>query len=129
MSYEPLMDGRTATNVYEEHQFKLRVLFGSSAVTSYLGKDLTFARNSAGNYSITLPKPYTAITSFSWGMTDASGAILFCVIVNTTTVSTTGVVIIETRTEAGTATDPTAGEYLYLQLGVSCNDQNALYGG
>jgi hypothetical protein len=56
-------------------------------------------------------------------MRDASGAILFLVLV-TDNVATDGTLIFELRTEAGTATDATSGDKLFLTVGVSNNALN-----
>lgn len=114
------------TNMYGEHVFRLVALFGSAVLTSYVGKHLTFARNSAGNFTLTLPDTYAEITGLSWMMSDASGAILFPVLVTdaVTTGASGGTIIFETRTEAGTATDPTDGSKLWLTVAVSKDELN-----
>lgn len=127
MAYEPQHTKGPMSNVYDERVFRAVLLFGSSVLTSFFGKDLAFARNSAGNYTLTLPRSYARITHLSFTMQDASGAILFAVAV-TDTVSTDGKLIFELRTEAGTATDATSGDKLFLSIGVSndvLNDQYA----
>jgi hypothetical protein len=123
---EPALALPPRTNVYDMQEFCVVPLFGASVVTSYFGKDVTFARNSAGNFTLTLPRPYGRIYKFNWGFQDASGAILFCVITSET-VATDGKIIFETRTEAGTATDPTSGDKLFLEIGVSYNALNDAY--
>lgn len=128
MARYPQMDGSIAPNVYEEHLYKLRVLFGSSVVTSYKSKDATLVRNSAGNYTITLPKAYGELTSLTGTFLDASGAILFFVGV-TDTIATDGKLIVEARTETGVATDPASGDKLFIQIGVSDSPLNAKFGG
>lgn len=128
MSYEPVLDNSGVSNVAGEHLFHVRVLFGSSVITSYRSKDVTIARNSAGNYTLTFPKVYNEITRFSAGMVDASGAVLFWCI-TTNAIDTAGTMVLECRTEAGTATDPTSGDYAYLSVGVSCDLLNNQYVG
>ena len=126
MAYVPDMAGEPVSNVYEECLFRVRVTFGSSVVASYKAKDVTFARNSAGNYTVTLPKTYREITEFSAGIQDASGAVLFGVITSET-VATDGKIVVEIRTEAGTATDPADGDKLFLSIGVSSSVSNDRY--
>lgn len=128
MSYEPLVAGAPRSNVFDEHLYKVRITFGSAAMASYRSKDATPARTDTGKYTITLPKTYAEITDFSCGFYDASGAILFGVI-ETSAVTTTGVVTVEFRTEAGTATDPTTGSVAYITLGVSSNTLNDKFTG
>lgn len=105
------------TNVPDEVRFHARLTFGSSVLTSYKGKYVTVARNSAGNYTITLPKVYRALVGFSAGFVSPSGAVLG-VVVDTSTIATDGKVVIETRS-GGTATDPTSGDRLLLTIDVT----------
>lgn len=129
MSYEPLLAPAGLSNVYDEHVYKLRVLFGSTAITSYRSKDATIVRNSAGNYTITLPKTYEAVTGFSANYTlCAAGAVYFGVI-KTSAIDTAGAVVVEMRTEAGTATDPASGDAICFTLGVSSDITNTKYTG
>jgi hypothetical protein len=128
VSYEPDLPTSQRCNVYEEDTYKLRVLFGSGAITSYRSKDATISRNSAGNYTVTLPCIYEEITGFTGHFLDASGAILFFVITSSS-VDTDGTVVVEARTESGTATDPTSGSYGYLSLSVSKNSLNSKFTG
>lgn len=123
MSYEPLMAGDVMSNVYDEKSFKVRITFGSSVVASYRSKDVTVARNSAGNYTLTFPKTFWEVSHFSHGFIDASGAILFAVI-RTNSITTAGTLVIETVTETGTATDPTSGDTLFLEFCLSDNTLN-----
>lgn len=126
--YQPTTDGKTTSNVFDEHEFRVRITFGSSAVASYKAKDVTVARANTGRYTITLPKNYRAITAFYGSFTDASGAILFPIL-RTSAVDTTGILTVETVTETGTATDPTSGDVLYLTVAVSDNILNDSFGG
>lgn len=128
MAYEPQLVPAGQSNVYDEHTYKLRVLFGSSVITSYRSKDATIVRNSAGNYTITLPKNYEEIVGFGGSFIDASGAVLFWVIASST-MGTDGKVIVEVRTEAGTATDPTTGDVGLLALDVSSDYLNQKFTG
>jgi hypothetical protein len=121
---EPLLCPEAQTNAYGVHEYFTRLTFGSSTVSSYFGGcGLVVARNSAGNFTLTLPKAYRTLLGFSWAFQDASGAILFAVITSET-LDTDGKIIVETRTEAGTATDPTSGDKLFLSLKVSSDYLN-----
>ncbi len=129
MSRYPNMAGPSQSNTYDVHKYIGRMVFGSSDLTlasSYM-KDCTVARNSAGNYTITLPKTYSNLIDFRGSFTkDASGAILFWVGV-TDTIATDGKLIIEARTEAGTATDPTSGDTATWVLEVSDSPLNTKF--
>lgn len=105
------------TNVPDEMRFHARLKFGSAVLTSYKGKYVTVARNSAGNYTVTLPKVYRALVGFAAGFVSPSGAVLG-VAVDTSTLATDGKLIVETRS-GGTATDPTDGDRLLLTIDVT----------
>lgn len=121
---EPLLCPEAMTNAYGAHEYFVRLTLGASVVSSYFGGcQVTVTRNSAGNYTITFPKAYRTLLDFSWGFQDASGAILFAVITSET-LDTTGQIIVEARTEAGTATDPTAADKLFLRFVVSSDMLN-----
>lgn len=117
-------------NVLDVETFHLRVLFGSSAITSYRAKDVTITRNSAGNYTVTFcgGLPFWELVHFSWSMQDASGALLFWCITSST-LTTAGALVLECRTEAGTATDPTSGDYGYFEFRLSRNSLNDKFTG
>ncbi len=124
---EPALALPARSNVYDLHEYVAVLTFGSSVLTSYWGKDFTsLARNSAGNYTLTLPRTYARLYKFSGTFQDASGAVLFVVLV-TDTLTTDGKLVFEIRTEAGTATDPTDGDRLFLEVGVSYNVLNDAY--
>lgn len=111
-------------NFFGVDEYLVPITFGASSVASYLGGcNVTVVRNSAGNYTITLPQTYRKLLHFNFGFQDASGAILFAVVVSHT-LDTDGKIIVETRTEAGTATDPTSGDLLFLCFKVSSDIGN-----
>lgn len=126
---QPMSAGHACTNVYGEEMFKVRVTFGSAAVASYLSKDVTFARTGVGTFTVTFPQTYKEITDFSFGMKDATGAVLNWVITDESTLLTTGVITLKSAVAAGTATEPASGDKVYLSFGVSRDNQNANYGG
>lgn len=121
--YQPSLAPGPKSNVYDEELFRLVATFGAAVLASYWGKDLAFARNSAGNFTLTLPQPYRRLTTLSGMAKDASGAVLFPVLV-TNNVATDGTIIFEMRTEAGVATDIASGDELYLTVGVTKNTLN-----
>lgn len=119
MSLEPALCPEASENAYGVVNYNLVLTFGSSSISTYFGGcSVTVARNSAGNYTGTLPKPYRTLLGFYHGFQDASGAILFAVI-RSETIGTDGKFIFEVVTETGTATDPTAGDKLFLNLKVA----------
>lgn len=119
-SREPaLFPSQGRCNVANKHTYRVEVTYGASAVTSYRGREITLADTSAGKMTITFPRTYRSIEGFRWGWTScAAGAVLFPVIL-TDDVDDTGTVIVETRTEAGTATDPASGDKLILEFDLS----------
>lgn len=117
------------TNAQDKHNLAIQVTFGSSAVASYKGQALAFERNSAGNYDLTLPMPYLKVLSLEQGWKRASGAILQARLVDVSAIGTTGVLVLETVVNAGTATDPSNGDVLYLTVGVTQDPLNEEYGG
>lgn len=126
-AYEPDLAPAGRTNYPSSEQtFKVTLVFGSSALASYKSKHLTVARSAAGKYTITLPRTYGYRTGFRWGWGKcAAGAVYYPVILTSSqsTASSTGggTFVVETRTEAGTATDPASGDELHLEFDV-CND-------
>lgn len=132
MGYEPLMDGKPATNVATEHVFKIRATFGASSAVTYRSKDATIAKNATAQWKITLPKPYTEITDFKVGRKAAHGVVpLEFVIVDQTDLSVGGTLLIESIETAvsGAATEPASGDVAYITLGVSCDTLNNLFTG
>ena len=131
MAYEPDLPSSIRCNVYEEDIFKIRVLFGSSAITSYRAKDATITRNSAGNYTVQLcgGRTYEELVDFKGAFTlHAAGAHLFWS-VKTSTIDTDGSFVVECRTEAGTATDPASGDKVTLMVTASSNVLNQKFTG
>ncbi len=120
MAYEPdLFPNQGRANMAGKFTFHLRVIYGSSAITSYKGKHLTVVDVSAGNMTITFPRPYRELIGFRWGWAKlGAGAVYFPVIL-TDAMATTGILTLETRTEAGTATDPATGSELLLEFDTS----------
>lgn len=118
--YEPdLFPNTGRCNVPGKVTFHLEVVYGSEAPASYFGKHLTVADTATGKITVTLPRKYGRLVGFRWGWASlAAGAVYFPVIL-TDSVATDGTLVIETRTEAGTATDPASGDKLLLEFDVS----------
>jgi len=126
-SYEPSLYPKGRGNYPASDQtFKATLVFGASVLSSTKTKHLTVVRNSAGNYTVTLPRVYARRTGFRWGWGKcAAGAVYYPVILTSTpdTASSSGggTFVVEIRTEAGVATDPASGNELDLEFDV-CND-------
>lgn len=126
-AYEPALNPPGRTNFPSTEQtLKVKLVFGAGALASYQSKHLTVARDTNGKYTITLPRTYGYRTGFRWGWGKlAAGAVYFPVILtsshDTASSSGGGTFVVETRTEAGTATDPAEGDELHLEFDV-CND-------
>jgi hypothetical protein len=125
------MDGKTATNVYGEHHFKIRATFGATSTVTYRSKDATIAKTTTTTFTVTLPKPYAEITDFSYGWFAATGVAPLAVKIITNNVATDGTLVLETEdtNSAGTPTAPASGDVLYLTIGVSCDTQNDKFTG
>ena len=85
----------------------------------------SIARNSAGNYTITFPRPYVRLCLGGHLWIAATGAYLFPRVTDVSNLSATAATItVEPVTEAGTATDPTSGHELILTLGAYTDNLN-----
>lgn len=133
-AYEPNLALAGRQNAYSTHTFHATLNFGSSVLTSHDGKDLDIARDSAGKYTITLPRTYAKRigVQMTWGKC-AAGAVLLPVVL-TDAVATAGAagggtLVIELRTEAGVATDPASGDELDVTIVVSNDSLNDEYAG
>lgn len=124
MAYEPNTFPPGRTNVADEINFGFTLVFGATALSSVKGKHVTGVRNSAGQYKFTFPKTYRKRTGFQWGWGKcAAGIVLFPVIL-TDNLAVDGTVTVETRTEAGVATDPASGNELDLVVSATMNVLN-----
>jgi hypothetical protein len=132
MSYEPLMDGKPATNVYTEHVYKIRATFAASSELTFRSKDATIAKTTTTTFTVTLPKPYAEITEFSVGSYAATGtAGLQYIITDKSTLATAGTLVLTSvdTNSAGTAAAPAAGDVAYITIGVSCDTLNDKFTG
>lgn len=131
MSYRPLMDGKSAPNVYDEHEFKLQVTFGASSAVTYYGKDVTFAKTTTTTFTLTLPQPYNRITSGYQLWKKATGADPIWLQVTTDNTAVDGTIVFTSVSlnSAGTATAPANGDVVWLTIGVSDHDANQQYSG
>ena len=124
--YEPDLFAPQArhTNVPGEQKLCCTLVFGAGALPKSEGKHLSAVRNGNGSFTIALPRTYRHRTgvSFSWGKYPA-GAVLFPVVSSDDSMTPAadggGSITIETRTEAGVATDPPNGAELDVTLRLS----------
>lgn len=131
MAYQPLMDGKSTPNVADEHLFKLRVTFGLSSAVTFRSKDATIAKTTTTTFTVTLPKPYTEVTAFSFGWKAATAVAPLAVKIITNNVAVDGTIVLETEATntAGTPTAPASGDVLFLNIGASCDALNDLFVG
>jgi hypothetical protein len=124
-AYEPaLFPSPGRSNVPSKQTFHLKVTYGASAIASASGAFLAVADTSTGRMTVTFPRTYALLSGFRWGWAScAAGAVYFPVILTnsiaTASASGGGTLVIETRAEAGTATDPASGDVLLLEFDVS----------
>jgi hypothetical protein len=126
---EPLMDGKSTPNVYDEHVFKVRVTLGAGTVFTSLAKDVTVTRPSATTLKLVLPKAYTEITSYYVGRKAAAAVAGLEWIITTNNIATDGSVTLTSIVAAGTATAPASGDVAYITLGASCATLNSKFTG
>ncbi len=121
MGYEPIMDSSPSTNVYSEHVFKARVVFGAGTISTWRSKDLVVTRPTATTLVLTFPKAYAEITEFHVGRFSTAAAGLEWII-TTDALATTGIVTLTSvESDVGTATTPADGDKAYITIGVSCD--------
>jgi hypothetical protein len=121
---EPVLLPESELNAYGVKEYFVNPTFGASSITTYFGGcNVTIVRNSAGNYTITLPKAYRTLLHFTWGFQMASGAVLDMVLASET-LATDGKMIFESRVSAGTATDPGNGAKVFIRIVVSSDYMN-----
>jgi hypothetical protein len=125
-SYQPDLTQASLNrqNVPAKETFHLRVVYGSSAIASAKGKDLALEDTATGKMTVTFPRTYGKLVGFRWGWAKcAAGAVFYPVILTdaiaTASASGGGTLVVETRTETGTATDPASGDELLLEFDVS----------
>lgn len=121
----PLLSGAdTAKNWQGIQDFHAKLTFGASVLSTVQTREVTsIVRNSAGRYTITLPRIYRLLVEVRFMLIDAAGALIFPVI-DEDNVATDGTVVVELRTEAGVATDPDNGSGALLVVSVSNNPFN-----
>lgn len=122
--YQPDLSPPGKVNTAGEQTFKVTLAFGAAFLESYKGRHIVAQRTAPGTMKLTLPRTYRMRSGFKWGWGKrGAGAVLFPVITDDDS-ATTGVVLIETRTEAGVATDPADGDELDLEMSFSLDSLN-----
>lgn len=131
MAYEPVLAGKTSTNVYEEHVYKIRATFAASSELTFRSKDALIAKTTTTTFTVTLPKAYQEVTDFSYAWFAATGVAPLAVKIITNNIATAGTLVLETEATntAGTPTAPASGDVLYLTIGVSCDMLNDRFTG
>lgn len=124
--YTPKLWTAGLSNTPDEEAFACTLVLGAGVLASSKGKNLTITRVTNGQYKIALPQSYGRRTGFTWGWGKyAAGAVYIPVILtDNCTSSTDPHFIVETRTEAGVATDPATGNELDLVFFVTRNALN-----
>lgn len=125
-AYEPdLFPSQGRSNVPGVQTFRLQVTYGSSAISSAKGRHLGVEDTDTGKMTIGFPRTYRRLAGFRAGWTKlAAGAVYFPVVVDGGAIATDAgggqaKLVVETRTEAGTATDPASGSVLSLEFDVT----------
>ncbi len=128
---EPALCPGAMSNVYSDHEYKIRVTFGASSAVTYRSKDATIAKTTTTTFTVTLPKAYAEITSFNQGWYKPTGADPIQFQLTTNNVSTDGTLVFTSvsTNSAGTATAPASGDVVYLSIGVSCDALNDRFTG
>ncbi len=129
--FMPILNEQPVTNVFGEHVYKIRATFAASSAVTFRSKDATIAKSGTAKWLITLPCQYGEITEFHVGKKAAASTIPLDYTITTNSVASAGTVEITARETAasGAATEPAAGDVIYITLGVSQDLQNGQYTG
>lgn len=119
MGSQPLLSGSERSNFAEVERFHVIVTFGTSSVATVQTRGVvSFVRDNAGEYTLTLPRQYRQLVSVHGSWYRPSGATLQ-LDVDSSALTTAGTLDLESRVAAGTATDPSGSDILYLTVEVS----------
>jgi hypothetical protein len=104
----------------------LEVVYGASGPSTANGRDFNGVQNTGtGQIKVSFSRAYRKLVHFSHAWKKkAAGAVLFPVCNDGTTIATSNAdgsasVVLETRTETGTATNPANGDILVLSFDLS----------
>lgn len=120
-----LFPSQGRSNVPAKQTFHLELTYGASGPASAKGNFLAVGDTTTGQVTVTFPKTYRRLVGFRWGWTKlAAGAVYFPIVVDRAAIATAstsggGTLVIETRAEDGTATDPASGSVLALEFDVT----------
>lgn len=129
-AYQPdLYQQPQKSNAKSTETYHATVVYGSGAPASGKGRYMAVADTATGKITVTFPRTYRRLLAFSWGWIKcAAGAVYYPVIltnsIDTASATGGGTLVLETRTEAGTATDPASGDELSLTFVVSLDSVN-----
>ncbi len=123
---EPMLFQAGMSNTPAVVVFEGTVVYGTTSVASYKGKNLTITRPNAGQLKIVLPRSYARRVGFTanWGKYAAGAVYIPVILTDSCTNAADPHFIIETRTETGTATDPASGNELDFVLSVTLDALN-----
>lgn len=109
--------GNELANIAQIRKYFVRVVFGTASISAVYGRGITVTRTAAGTYTVTLPRQVATCLLVGGGLKRAAGATLQPVMttVPTTTNGVTTFTLI-TAVAAGTATEPSTGDELHLEL-------------
>lgn len=129
-AYEPALFPVGPSNQPGGHTFQLEITYGASDPASYRGRYLELGNTATGKLTIYFPRTYARVTGFRWGWTKcAAGAVYFPVILTNSIATASarggGSLVMETRTEAGVATDPASGDILIVEFDVTYDAADA----
>ncbi len=133
-AYEPNSFPDDRSNVPAKRTFSLLITYTAGAPLSFWGKDLDVDDTATGKITINFPRTYRKLTGFRWGWTKCQAGAVFFPVILTNSIATAnanggGSLVIETRTEAGVATDPASGDELSLEFEVTLDALSDGYGG
>jgi len=123
---QPLLSGSEASNFANVHKLHVLVRFGATSVSKVQTREVkSFVRTGAGAYTVTLPRKYRTLIGIRGSWVRPAGATLQAD-VDADNVASAGTLVIESRVAAGTATDPSDGDVLMLEILVSSDPFNDL---
>ncbi len=134
-AYQPdLYQQPSKTNAKSTETFYVTVVYGSSAPASAKGRYMAVADTAQGKITVKFPRTYRRLLAFHHGWIKCAAGAVYMPVILTNTIDTAGThgggeIVLETRTEAGTATDPASGDELSLTFVCSLdvvNDDDAI---
>lgn len=133
--YQPdLYQQPQKSNAKSTETFHVTVVYGSTAPASGKGRYMALVDSATGKITVNFPRRYRRLVAFNWGWIKCAAGAVYYPVILTNSIDTAGShgggsVVLETRTEAGTATDPASGDELSLTFVCSTdvvNDDDAI---